>query len=335
MQLKRYILLSILLLVTIGVYVQINIDTDYTADFFGSTITLPVSVWVVAPAVLMFVASLMHMGFYSVVHFIRTFNEKRDAKVLKKGLVDAVLGDSSSLRFRGETLKTLGKLLGNGRIIPTAGAVPSGDAELDRAVDAALRIERGEVVDLGRFKLPAKAALVIQNRINRMRQEPAFAEEVLKGCDQPSEVCREAFEIFAGFAEKRKMDKIDLPLTKNVVFILLSRLNNEESNSITLSTDEIIHLCEAAGFDRHDFIQMAKTIKTRLEPDALLELFYQLQSRFESAGAAYLYINLELEKLDTVREFLAGAPEEEFREFRSFLALKECGVRVTLEEFIH
>ena len=49
---------------------------------------------------------------------------------------------------------------------------------------------------------------------------------------------------------------------------------------------------------------------------------------------AWLYLNLELERQEEVKDVLEHSGEEEFAAFKQYLALKQCGVPVELDSYI-
>jgi hypothetical protein len=62
-----------------------------------------------------------------------------------------------------------------------------------------------------------------------------------------------------------------------------------------------------------------------MEPDVLLKLYDNIQSKNHHAAFAYLYILFELRLIEKAREFLDNNEEREFEKFRILLFLRDNG----------
>lgn len=332
MRFKRYTLLSVIFIVLVVAYTHLNIDTIYTVDFFGYRETFPVAIWVVIPAVLLLIASLGHFGFYSLLGSIKRSRLEKDLNKSKSMVKNALLKHSRLEPVKDERLALLAELLANAKVRLDENFFFK-DEELNEIISMLNRIDAGEYVDLGRFKLPFENEINMKNMANRLDFDPGYAEKILNNCTEPEALCLKAFEAYAKTADKKKIERIALKKTKAIVFAMLSRLHAEK-NALDFSKDEIVALCKEVELGSDDYVKLAKVLQTTLAPDELLETCYHLQLEIEEAASAYLYVNLELEKNNVAKEYLEQFDQDELSRFRHYMILKENGAKVTLSEFI-
>lgn len=333
MKLKRYTLLSILLLVGLGVYVHVNVSAEYTAAFGSTQVTLPVAVWTILPAVMMFLASLAHMGFYSAVGFFRRYALEKDLKSLKKLIGHSLLGQKSDIQLKHPQLIALGRVLAGSRILPADGGIKTADRELDQLLEALNKVQQGEVVQFSGIRPEKSSPVWIQNQLNRLGLDARVSEEILRDCKHPGELCARALEAYAAYGDKRRVLRSEVPVTPVAALNLLSRYGAAE-NALEFDAEEAVALCRKAGFAERDYVRLARVLKNQVNPDDLLELFFQLRRDSEAAAAAWIYLNLELERHDEVRDILDASGEDEYLPFKSYLALKKAGLKPKLDEMI-
>ncbi len=332
MYFKRYTLLSVIFLVLVVAYTHLFVDQVFTMDIFGSSFSFPVAFWVIIPALLLLAATLAHFGFYSVVNSLKRIRLEKDLDKSKTMVKNALLGNHRSQSIHDSRLNLINSLLAN-----TAMTLPKGfafdDDELNEILSVINRVKSGEYVDLSRYKLPSDNVLAMQNQCNRLDVEPTFADKLMGGCQEPSSMCVRAFEAYATYADKRRLERVTLPKSKKVVLNMLARYESEK-NPLDLTKDEMVALCKEVEFDDKDFIKLVQILKENIQPDELLEICYHLQMEIEAAASAYLYANLELEKNDVAKEYLEQFDEDELRPFRYYMSLKRFGQKVVLSDFL-
>lgn len=333
MKLKRYTLLAILLLVGLGVYIHVNVSAEYTAHFGSTQMTLPVAVWTMIPALIIFLASLAHMGFYSAMGFFKRYALERDLKSLKKLISHSLLGQKSDIQLKHPQLVALGRVLASSRILPAGEEIKTADRELDQLLELIAKVQRGEVVQFNGIRPEKHSPVWVQNQLNRLGQDPRASEEILRECKGPGELCARALEAYATYGDKRRTLKSEVPVTPVAALNLLSRYGAAE-NTLEFEADEAVTLCRKAGFAERDYVRLARALKNQVNPDDLLELFFQLKRDTEAAVAAWIYLNLELERHDEVRDILDSSGSDEYLPFKSYLALKKAGLKPKLDEMI-
>lgn len=333
MKLKLYILATLLLLVIMGVYIHLEIGGEYTLFIGSSSHTLPIAAWMLLPAILVFLTSLVHMSFYTALGAFRRRALNKDLKSLKKLIANSLLGQKGDIKLKHPELLALGSVLSSSRILPQQEKIETKDPQLDALLSAIAAVSRGEVATFEAFRPAKESPIWVQNQLNRMAADPKASEEILRDCREPGELCARALELYAGFGDKRRILKGDLPLVPGAVITLLSRMGADE-NALEFDIEEIEQLCKKAGFGEKEYLHLAKKLKTAVSPDRLLEIFFRLRRQDEQAASAWLYLNIELERHDEVRDMLEGTSEEEFALFRDYFALKNAGLNPDLDEMI-
>lgn len=337
MKIKQYALASILLLVAISLFVQFNMtDSIYTATIFSNELSLPISVWAIIPAALMFVASLAHMAFYSTVGFFRRYAIERDQKSLKKLIVHSLYGEESELALKHPQLTALGKLLANAQLVVNGKEISTGDVELDEIVNQVTRVKNGEFITFSSVIKPTKNSPVwTQNQLNRLKTDPKASESLLKDAEENTPFWHELLAVYSTIGDKKRILKTVSVIPPKVALNMLSR-HKSSVNGIEFTIDEIVDIAKRAKFTEKNYIALAKALKTQINPDELLEIFYQLHSNpeIDQAQTAWIYVNLELERIDTVREIFDSSSEGEYLPFKYYLALKDAGMKPKLDEII-
>ncbi len=333
MKLRLYILMTLLLLVVMGAYVHVEIGGEYTLTVAQSSYTLPIAIWLILPAALVFLTSLAHMSFYTALGALRRRALSRDLKALKKLIGHALLGQKSDVKLKHPELQALSAVLSHAQIVLKQQGIKTKDPELDGLLEAIEQVEQGEVATFDKIRPSSESPIWVQNQFNRMAADPKASEEVLRECKEPSPLSKEALKLYAAFGDKRRILKSEHPLTPQAATVLLGRMGDTQ-NPLSFEIEEIEGICQRAEFAERDYLLLAKELKTAIQPDRLLEIFFQLRRQDERAASAWLYLNIELERHDEVRDMLEGTSEEEFSLFRDYFALKNAGLTPNLDEMI-
>ena len=114
MYLKRYTIASILLMVIVGWYVYAFVTQDsYAIEFFGIQLpTLSIAVLVVVPLVVLYIASLLHMAFYSLLGGFEHRKYDKDYEKFIDSIVDAYLFKAERNHvYKTDRYKLLGKVI--------------------------------------------------------------------------------------------------------------------------------------------------------------------------------------------------------------------------------
>ncbi len=326
MGLKKFVVFGALLLITMGIVLYTFIGDDYALPIAGITIKLPVAVWVLFPALILYLATIAHLMFYGVVNFTRLRTIKKDSEKFIDNAKKALLGKKvNGEEYKSEAFKLPGAILPLLNIDPKRSAhIRVYDDGIQDILEAKQRVKDGEVVDLSKFNLLSDNALVLKNAENALHEDPTYATTILKKCDD-KKLCQKAHLALAEYASLDEIKRYEVQPTKELFYALINRINAKE-NPIDMKDDDIVEFIEKMDFEKEDYIDLAKKLKNKVNPDRLILLFERLAHTFPSdAGEGYLYVLFDLQMLDNAREYLENSSEEEYPVFKYLLFLKDSG----------
>ncbi|MDR1451395.1 MAG: hypothetical protein LBI57_03560 [Helicobacteraceae bacterium] len=333
MHIKRYLLFSLALLVALGVFIYINDSADYTAHIGAEPYTFPIAVWAMAPALIVFLVSFSHVAFYSAAAYFAKSSLEKDLKTLKRLVINALLGQTSVLTLKHPRLEAIGRVLSDSQLKPRSGGYKSGDDDFDAILEILDKLRKGEITDLGDLKLVKNSPVWTSLQLIKMKNDPKISEEILSSSEEGGEVYFKALETYATYGDKKRFLRPDAKVNARAVLNLLSRYR-APIQSLDFEIGDIISLIGKASFVAKDFIALARIMKEQVSPDVLLELFAQLKNAHEAAQSAWLYLNIELERLDDAKEILDSAAADEYLPFKSYFALKEAGLSPNLDSLV-
>ncbi|WP_294964624.1 hypothetical protein [Sulfurimonas sp.] len=338
MHIKRYTIASLILIALVGWYVFAYVSQDTTAiEVFGVSLpAFPVAVWVIVPLVVLYITSVIHMSFYSM---LAGFNLRKYNKDFEK-VIDAIADAYMSKDERNHIYKTpryqlLGSIIDNTTLFPSASL---SDGTQNEKLDAVLKviedIKNGEVVELKKYSLKPENALVIQNDRNRYKKGDITAENILSRADTyaPSLV-QEAYSDLVKTASLTKIEQYKSFLTKESLFDILSRINASES-SLDISNEALINIFNILDLDTKDLIKISSSLSVSMIPDQRIKLFETLSETREDAIEAYMFTLFDLEMIAPANELLENTQDNEYLNFKAYSALKECGKNFNINLFI-
>ncbi len=334
MGLKKFISFGLMLLVVMGIVVYSFIGDFYSFSVFGITVKLPIAVWVLLPALLMYIFTLLHLMFYGTLGFAKMRKVKNDGETLLQNSKNALLGKIVETEYKTDIFKLPGTVLPLLNIDPKRYADHRVyDDGIQDILDIKRKIDEGEVVDLAPFSLKEDNSLVLKNYENKMAIDKNYANIVIKSSND-KELRQKAHLHLASFSSLDEINKLDIKPTRELFNILIDRVNAKE-NSLELPDEAVIWYAKELDFKSRDFIDLAKKFKTKLNPDKLMLLFERLAHEFPSeAGEGYLYVMFELQMMDNAREFLENTSEDEYVKYKYLLFLKDNGKIFDTELFI-
>ena len=121
MHLKRYTMASLIFIVLVGWYIFAYITQDtLSIDFFGVHLpSLSIAVWVIAPLVILYIASILHMSFYSMLGSLKLRKYEKDYEQFIDSIIEAFLGKITRKHsYKTERYSFLGALLDNTKLLP-------------------------------------------------------------------------------------------------------------------------------------------------------------------------------------------------------------------------
>jgi len=328
MRLGLYIIASIVLMAIVGTFVYTINPANYGIEEFGVVVPpIPVAVWIVAPMLLLMVASIVHMMFYGTKNFFKFKKWEKDAANLDSALYWSLLQEPKSHKYNLPLLKQTASLLSVSSV-KVDGAVDDISDKLRGALTLVSEIDRGEYVDLKAKKiahlLSEENPLVVKNLINRLEKDENFAEEVLQNKEKYSEeIFSKALTKFASTVTFVKAKKYkDIFDTENFIF-LLSRVTKENNIGLTKDIlDEFIVALEPT-LECADYLRVATLMMEYFSPDENLKLWREYEKKYSKAEIAYLYLLFDYEMIEKAGEYLDEHDEHDFKRFRALYDLKK------------
>ncbi len=337
MGIKRYILLTVVYMLAVGLYVYSMDESLYTLSVYKFSQELPVSIWIILPTLFLFVISVAHMSYYSLKDFWKQRAMHRDFEYFKMSLSKKVLGEDSELKYKTELFQFVGasmKMLN----YDAEKEILIDDEKVEQNRKMIKELKSGKVVDLKKYKLSEDNQLLEQNDMNRLLEDNQCAADILKEChESSSELCQKAYLEYVRYASYVDIKKLDFKPTKEVFRVLMDRyLKEEGSVAIKISFDEIQELLMQFNANREDYLELAYEIKSKLEPDSLIELFEKLYNsdKHLEVTDSYLYVLYELQMIGKLRDILESTDEDEFIKWKTILFLRDSGRNVDSEIFL-
>ncbi len=334
MKLGLYTFASLILILLIGAFVYTLELGSYRLDLLN--IRLPITIWVVLPALLLFLFTIVHMLFYGLRNYLKIKKWTKDTETLEDALYWSLVNEPKEQKYAMDEMGASAVLLGKSNLTVldnVEGLTP----RLAKVVNIIQKIKNGEYIDLKEAKMAkvfnAGNEILVKNRLNLLESDEKFVESVMKATSDYSEdVQKEALKIFAkrsDFEEARKYSKV---FDVENFLVMLNRVSVEDD--LKLNRDILSTFVEDLNLRCEDFIKVAVVTKKYFKPDENLMLFKTFQEKNEKAQNAYLYLLFEYELLEQAGKFLNEQEEDEFIKFRALYDLKRQNSKYKLEDII-
>jgi len=335
MGIKRYILLSIVYMIAVGLYVYSFNGDKYTLDLYALSLNLPIAIWMVVPVFILFLASLSHLSYYSFKDFFYQRALKKDYDTFLNVTKKRILGEDSSLKFKTKWFKIPGIIIKSFEYTNKLDASKIDDEEINQYLTLVHNIQNGQYEDLKKDKLSKTNKVFIKNEKNRLIDEPKYVYTILKTCDNlDNELCKMAYDKLLDIGTFSEIKKYNFPIDKNIFRRMMERyLDDEDEFDIDLNSIE--NMLEKFNANNEDYLELAQEIRAKLSPEALIKLFRKLYNeKGQLAANAYLYTLYELQMIDKVREILDNSDEDEFLKFKTLLFLRDHGKKIDTIKFL-
>lgn len=338
MYIKRYAITGFIFVILVGWYVYAFITQEsMDLNLFGMALpSLSIALWVVLPLIFLILASIFHISFHSLMGTLQQRKYEKDYNKLIDAVVDAYLGkENRKNSYKTKRYELLGSIIDNAKIYPTfesSALVPNDKiAKVLQAIDD---IKKGEVVDLKKYALTSSNPLVIQNNRNRRQKGEISCEDVLTHYTKydPS-FCQEVYVEFVEMAPWYAIEKYKQFLSKEALFKILDRVNAQE-NTLELSNETLLAIFSELDLDTKDYIAISNTLSAQMLPEQRMKLFEILSEENEEAVSAYLFTLYDLEMIAPADEILDNSQADEYLNFKSYRALKECNKHFNIKLFV-
>jgi hypothetical protein len=331
---KKYIIasLSFLMVVVLGaLYVNNNEFTVKIVEL-GINKTLPIYIWVILPALVLLIATILHMIFYGTKSYLQRNTVKKDISKLAMILNDRLLDKKSSLSIKTADLKEIADIINGVEIKITK------ESESSPLIASTLKIindiEAGKYISQKELKLPSDNIWAMKNTKNRLSHDENFAVEIIKEPENyNANLLESAFNIIL---ENKPVESIKR-LTENTILTkdMVKKLLIKDSEQLSLTNNEILNFMSTHNFTNKELIDIAKNYKKTMAPEQLLSLYEDLSSKNEDLTASYLYILFEYQMIEKAREILMNSQKNEYIVFKALLDLKDSGkYNYCIDDFI-
>jgi len=339
MYIKRYTIAAIILMALVGAYVFAYVTQDTMGlDFFGIPLpALSIAIWVIVPLFILYVGSVLHMSFYSIVGSLKLRKYEKDFQNLIDVIVDAYLGKKERhYSFKTDRYKLMGSLLENTSLFPIKElAGKTKNEKLDAALSVIENIKKSQVEDLKKYNLSMENELVIQNERNRYKKEEISAEEILSNSTKYADVlCKEVYADFVEKAPLYAIEKYKAYLSKEALYSILARVN-ADSFTLEINNETIISFLEKLELNKEDYIKLSSVLSEGgMIPEQRIKLFEMLSEKNEEIVDAYLFTLFDLEMLAPAVAILDNSQVDEYQNFKAYRALKECNQNFSIYLFV-
>ncbi len=340
MYIKRYTIAAFILMASVGAFVYLYVTQDTRSiDFFGIPLpALSIAVWVVVPVFILYVASVLHMSFYSFLGNMSLRRYEKDYEKMIDAIVEAYLGKKArSYSFKTERYTLFGKLLENTAMYPIGDVSGlTGNEKIDGVFKIIEDIKNGEVVDLKPYNLSKDNELVVQNKRNKYKKGLLSAETILSNeAKYADKLRKEAYIDYVKTASISNILKYKTLLTKESLHVVLARVNADEY-TLSISNEELLDLINSVSLNKEEYIELSKVIAAGggMLPEQRIKLFESLSDENEDATDAYLYTLFDLEMIAPADSILDNSQADEFQNFKAYRALKSCNKHFSIELFV-
>lgn len=337
MRIGMYIMTSLMLIILVGVYVYTINDSIYSLNLFGINVPLPVAAWVAIAMGALLVASVLHMMFYGAKGFFARKKWSKDAVGLEDAAYYALLNEPRKRSFSVSEIRSGASILSISSL--DAKGVTKGLSEkLASTVTWINDIKSGKYVDLKSKKvhkiMSSDNPIVIQNNINRIKEQPMFAETILTNSTKYNDsVVSASFAQMVSTESMYKLRKYANRMNTSDLYTLLERADSGEE--IGLSVDNIKAIIKELNLQCKDYIRLAKSTVGKLSPDENLGMFKKFAARDEKAENAYIYIMFQYEMLDGIKHIFEENDEEKFRSYKLLYELKKDNRNYKIDEVVN
>jgi hypothetical protein len=327
MGLKKYILGVVVLLTAVFAYTLSILPGDYTLDILNYHFTLPISIWVVLPVLVLAVASILHIIFYGLKNYFSLKAVKKDSESIIFLINQRLLNQTSTKIFQNKYLKQLGQILGQLDIDVSNVDFSSDSKSINKTVEQILAIKNGKYISSKELKLPFDNPLMIQNLINKVNIDIDFALDVLKNSKKYDfSIIKKAF---LKILESKSMTTIknlveNLELDSDMLIALLKK-DSEQNVEFAMRNELILKLMKKVELSNDQLIIIARTYKKTISPEQIIKLYEELTEYKEEYMSAYLFVLAEYEMIDKMRDILENSASHEFIIYKALVDLKDAG----------
>lgn len=328
MRIKLFIVASFIYGALVAGACFFYLDLGYYNLVLGTiAIELPIVLWILAPLVLYFILTLLHMSFYSFLSYLKFKHFFKDAKKFEDFAKDLLLEKNPKISFQTKEFKKVGEL---SQSLKTQQKIPN-FPKINEILDLIDGLNRGEVLNLNKFKLSANNVLTLQNEKNHLKNDTTYAYTRLKNLYQINdELDTIAFETLLENGTYEQIKNIKIAKTPTQILKLIERF---KKGNLELSLAEFEVLISQTSFNEVEYLNLAKMSVNFFTPDAIINIFLKIKNDKNDALKAYLYLLAEFSMFEELENQIRNK-DENFIIFKVVLLLREKNIKIDLKHLI-
>jgi len=329
---KKYIVFSALFIGIIYGYTFSLELGDFKVTVFDISLLLPIAVWIIAPLVVLFIATVGHILFYGLINAFRQRATDKDKETMITLIKSNLLEKNPPKRFKTKAFKELSAIISQLKLNVKDSNFTSSDSELNFLIANIQDIKAGKFVSNKSLKLNETSELSNKNLINKVNEQIDFSVEVLKKPDNyPQNIVRQSFINVIYEKSMTTVKKLykNIKLDKDLARRLFEK--DAANNEFGFTSEEISKIVKDLEYTTDDYLALARNYESILQPDQIIALFEKLSEEIDASTPAYLHVLFEYEMIDKVREIVDTTPDGEYSSFKALLDLKDAGKHYDLE----
>ena len=299
---KKYTIISLLFIFIIGLFTYMNTNSSTTINIFGIHFTFYNALWIILILLSFYIISIIYFAIVKYKTFLFEKNIQKDKTNLIKNIENRIFFKSKTFPIKILTdIKEFTDMVEGLTIKPKQSNIFPFMKDLEK-------LEKGEIVDLSKYKLDTNNPWILKNLENRIEKEDLKAAKEGLKIDSLKE---KALKLLSKKAPLKEILANNYPIYKDTI------LNNLESNRLK-------ELIEKSNLKNDEYIEIARILyqKEKNNPENIINLF-------ENKIVPYVYLLIKYEMLDKAREL---AKENDLKFFEYYLDLKEKNIK--LDEFL-
>jgi len=329
---KKYIVFSALFIGIIYGYTFSLELGDFKVTVFDISLLLPIAVWIIAPLVVLFIATVGHILFYGLINAFKQRATDKDKETMITLIKSNLLEKNPPKRFKTKAFKELSAIISQLKLNVKDSNFTSSDSELNFLIANIQDIKAGKFVSNKSLKLNETSELSNKNLINKVNEQIDFSVEVLKKPDNyPQNIVRQSFINVINEKSMTTVKKLykNIKLDKDLARRLFEK--DAANNEFGFTSEEISKIVKDLEYTTDDYLALARNYESILQPDQIIALFEKLSEEIDASTPAYLHVLFEYEMIDKVREIVDTTPDGEYSSFKALLDLKDAGKHYDLE----
>ncbi|ECP5263050.1 hypothetical protein [Campylobacter lari] len=326
MKIRLFFFASLVYLLIIAALVyNLNLG-NYTFKISTFELNLPISLWVVLPALFLMILALAHMSFYGFLKHLQYKNLIKDSKNYENFIIDIFLKKISKVKFKTQEFQDIAK---NTQALCFKENIQN--PKIDEIIDIFEHLEKKEIVELKKYKLDSNNEIFILNEKNRFQNDSNYAFSFIKNKDiLTGDLENFAYKMVLENAPYSQIKTLKTQKKQDDVLLLLGRFEKE---NLELNHAEIEVLLSMNTLDDKSYLRCAKMLCKKIEPQVLIALFKKLKDNHPQALRAYLYTLAEFGMYDELLNEL-GNDQNKHKDFRLLLFLRDHNKKIELEKLI-